>query len=176
MLFESFLLTHIAQSLKNTFQLDMDLLYDVRVLANMAKFSQMAADAVIQGRFKDGGAEQTYDLLATLLEILHMDEFNSRYGTNDASIHTIYRAFNRMILVKISDLEHGELDALKTVAFLDYCIHHQKIILSAKNSDIEFLKCYCYHLYRYLLSSDDRVKDSAANVSSQRALFEYKKD
>ena len=157
-------MTHISQKLKSTFQLDMDLLLDPRVLANVAKFSQLAADTVIQGRFKEGGAEQTYDLLATLLEILHVDEFN-RYGVGDPSIVTIYRAFNRMILVKISDLEHGELDATKTVAFLEYCIHHQKIILSAKNGDVEFMKCFCYHLYRYLLSNNEKIRDAAANVS-----------
>ncbi|OAD02252.1 hypothetical protein MUCCIDRAFT_143984 [Mucor lusitanicus CBS 277.49] len=164
LLFESYLLTHIAQNLKSTCQLEMQLMLDPRVLANLAKFSQMAADAVIQGRFREGGTEQTYDLLATLLEILHTDEFSSRYGVNDASVAAIYRAFNRMILVKISDLEHGDLDSLKTVAFLDYCIHHQKIILSAKNNDVEFLKCFCYHLYRYLLSNDDKVRDAAANM------------
>ncbi|KAL9550165.1 hypothetical protein PS6_005689 [Mucor atramentarius] len=164
LLFESYLLTHIAQNLKSTVQLEMELMLDPRVLANLAKFSQMAADAVIQGRFREGGTEQTYDLLATLLEILHMDEFSSRYSANDASVVAIYRAFNRMILVKISDLEHGDLDSLKTVAFLDYCIHHQKIILSAKNNDMEFMKCFCYHLYRYLLSNDDKVRDSAANM------------
>ncbi|KAI8643957.1 hypothetical protein BD408DRAFT_137123 [Parasitella parasitica] len=164
LVFESYLLTHIAQNLKCTFQVEMESLLDPRVLSNAAKFSQMAADAVIQGRFKEGGAEQTYDLLATLLEILHTDDFNSRYGANDVSVIGVYRSFNRMILVKISDLEHGDLDSLKTVAFLDYCIHHQKIILSAKNSDVEFMKCFCYHLYRYLLSNDDKVRDSAASM------------
>lgn len=163
-------MTHIAQNLKSAFQLNIDLLLDKTILANMAKFSQIAADAVIQGRFKEGGAEQTYDLVATLLEILHSDKYVNRYGANDASVQTLYRAFNRMILVKISDLEHGELDSVKTVAFLDYCIHHQKIILSSKNNDMEFLKCFCYHLYRYLLSNDDKIKDSAANVSANYIL------
>lgn len=165
MVFESYLMTHIAQSIKSTFQLDVELMHDHRILGDMAKFAQLAADTVIQGRFKEGGAEQTYDLLATLLEILHTDEFNGRSGHHDSSVSTLYRSFNRMILVKISDLEHGELDALKTVAFLEYCIHHQKIILSSKNNDMDFLKCFCYHLYRYLLSSDEKIRDAAANVS-----------
>ncbi|KAI7889530.1 uncharacterized protein EV154DRAFT_423692 [Mucor mucedo] len=164
LVFESYLMTHIAQNMKSTFQLDMDLMHDQRILSNLSKFAQLAADTVIQGRFKEGGAEQTYDLLATLLEILHTDEFNGRYGIHDNSVSTLYRAFNRMILVKISDLEHGELDALKTVAFLEYCIHHQKIILSPKNNDMDFLRCFCYHLYRYLLSNDEKIRDAAANM------------
>ena len=143
----------------------MELVNDQRVLVNTGKFAQLAADAVIQGRFKEGGTEQTYDLLATLLELLHSDNVVNRYNANDTPVITLYRAFNRMILVKISDLESGDQESIKTVAFLDYCIHHQKIILSSKNADMDFLRCFCYHLYRYLLSNDRRVKDSAANVS-----------
>ncbi|KAI8981097.1 hypothetical protein BDB01DRAFT_724328 [Pilobolus umbonatus] len=164
LLFESYLLTHIAQKLKGIIQLEMEILYDHKILINMTKFCQMAADAVIQGRFREGGAEQTYDLSVTLLELLHNDEFTSDYSNYDASIGLLYKSFNRMILVKISDLEHGDLDIVKIVAFLDYCIHHQKIILSVKNTDIEFLKCFCYHLYRYLLSSDEGIKNTAANI------------
>ncbi|KAI9471033.1 MAG: hypothetical protein EXX96DRAFT_491090 [Benjaminiella poitrasii] len=162
--FESYLMTHISQNLKSTLQLDMNLLLDQCILSNIAKFSQMAADAVIQGRFKVGGSEQTYDLLATTIEILHADGYNTQYEANNYSVILLYRSFNRMIQVKIADLEHAETDVSKTVAFLDYCIHHQKIIMSSKSADMEFLKCFCYHLYRYLLSNDNRVRDSAANL------------
>lgn len=134
-------------------------------MSNFARFSQIAADAVIQGRFKEGGAEQTYDLLATLLEFLHIEKYYKLYTGNDPAVSAIYRSFNRMILLKISDLEHTDSDPTKTVEFLDYCIHHQKIISSSKNTDMEFLKCFCYHLYLFLLANDSRVKDSAVNVS-----------
>ncbi|RCI07112.1 hypothetical protein CU098_000831 [Rhizopus stolonifer] len=159
--FESHLMTHIAQNVKSCFHLDEDVLLDQRILANMAKFAQTAADAAIQGRFKDGGTEQTYDLLATLLEILQFDEYN--YNANDSLLNGLYRPFNRMILTRISDLEYGG-DSTKVAAFLDYCIHHQKVILSTKNTDVEFLKCFCYHLYYYLQSNDRQVKDSAASI------------
>jgi hypothetical protein len=143
----------------------MEILFDNRILSNIARFAQIGADAVIQGRFKEGGAEQTYDLLATILEILHSD-YLSRSSSTDQAVSLIYRSFNRMILVKISNLENDEVDKSKVVAFLDYCIYHQKIILSPKNNDVDFLRCFCYHLYRYLLSNDENVKESAANVSN----------
>ncbi|KAI7902410.1 uncharacterized protein BX663DRAFT_435357 [Cokeromyces recurvatus] len=158
--FESYIMTHILQNLKSTVQLDINLLSDPRILSNIAKFTQIAADAVIQGRFKEGGAEQTYDLLATILETLYID---NQYGTNDASVITLYRSFNRMIQVKMSDLIEYN-DTSKTAAFLDHCVHYQKIILSIKNTDIEFFKCFCYHLYRFLLSDDELIKDSAVNI------------
>ncbi|CEG78631.1 hypothetical protein RMATCC62417_13208 [Rhizopus microsporus] len=161
--FESYLMTHIAQNVKSGLQLDEELLLDQRILNNVAKFGQIAADAAIQGRFRVGGIEQTYDLLASILEILHSDSLYSRCSANDTSIVTIYRSFNRMILAKISDLEYGD-NPMKVAAFLDYCIHHQKIILSAKNTDGEFLRCFCYHLYYYLQSANGQVKDAAANI------------
>lgn len=42
-------MTHIAQTLKCTLQIQEDLLADDKVLSNVAKFCQMAADAVLQG-------------------------------------------------------------------------------------------------------------------------------
>ncbi|KAG1474371.1 hypothetical protein G6F56_000395 [Rhizopus delemar] len=161
--FESYLMTHISQNVKNGFQLDEMLLYDQRIVGNMAKFVQIAADAVIQGRFKDGGIEQTYNLLTTLLEYLHSGEHNNRYSANNSSIISFYQSLNRMILTQMSALEHNE-KTVKITAFLNYCIHHQKVILSEKNTDIEFLKCFCYCLYNYLQSSDDKVKDAATNM------------
>ncbi|KAF7722919.1 hypothetical protein EC973_002599 [Apophysomyces ossiformis] len=156
--FESYLLTHIAQNLKSTLQCDIELLLDSRILHNVARFCQMAADAVLQGRFING-AEQTYDLLATVLETLHRDS-SSR---NDQTVGMLYHAFNRMLLLRISELEQGDFVPEEIVAFLNYCIHHQKIILSTRNSDNEFLRSFCYHLYQFLLSNDDAVKGEAIN-------------
>lgn len=117
------------------------------------------------GRFVNG-AEQTYDLLATVLETLNALETNTnKRGTNDQTISTLLKSFNRMVLLKISDLEQSDMAADQTGAFLNYCIHHQKIIFSVKNNDQEFLRCFCYHLYQFLLSSNVNIKNDALNVS-----------
>ncbi|ORZ26124.1 hypothetical protein BCR42DRAFT_315828 [Absidia repens] len=168
MKFESYLLTYISQNLKSTLQFDSKLLASNVILINVSKFCQLAADAVLQGRFIDG-AEQTYDLLATILETLYsMDTGGGglvgRRGLSDQTISTLYKAFNRMVLLKISDLEQGGMEVGQIVAFLNYCIHHQKIILSTRNTDQEFLRCFCYHLYQFLSSPDDTIKMDALNV------------
>ncbi|KAI9309603.1 hypothetical protein BJ944DRAFT_154039 [Cunninghamella echinulata] len=164
MKFESYLLTYISQNLKTTLQLDAELLSKNITLTNVANFCQIAADAVIQGRFVNG-AEQTYDLLATILEALNTLETNtSRRGSSEQTTSTLLKAFNRMVLLKISDLEQGDMMADQIRAFLNYCIHHQKIIFSVKNTDQEFLRCFCYHLYQFLLSNDANIKNDALNV------------
>lgn len=116
------------------------------------------------GRFTNG-AEQTYDLLASILERLISPEFSGKSKPSNQTLQILYRSFNRMILLKISDLEQVDMPAEQIVAFLNYCIHHQKIILSARNTDLEFLRCFCYHLYQFLLVDDNTVKIDAANVS-----------
>ena len=40
---------HISQNLKSTLQFDENLLADGRVVSNVARFCQLAADAVLQG-------------------------------------------------------------------------------------------------------------------------------
>ncbi|KAI7869796.1 hypothetical protein BDF14DRAFT_279034 [Spinellus fusiger] len=110
------------------------------------------------------GAEQTYDLLASVLEALHSISFTSRSTPLESSLTSLYRAFNRMILLKISELEQSDSEPEQISAFLSYCIHHQKIILSAKNVDMEFLRCLCYHLYQFLIMNIPSVRVDAMNV------------
>ena len=104
-------------------------------------------------------------MLASVIESLHTSDFFTRHKTSSQTVNDLYRAFNRMILLKISDLEQGNMANDQIVAFLNYCIHHQKIILSTKNTDINFLKCFCFHLYQFLLVDDELVKNDALNVS-----------
>lgn len=112
------------------------------------------------------GAEQTYDLLASIMENLQSPDFYARYGpSSPQTVATFYKSFNRMILLKISDLEQEDMPSEQISAFLNYCIHHQKIILSSRNTDLNFLRCFCYHLYLFLLFDDENIKNDAANVN-----------
>ncbi|KAI8062663.1 hypothetical protein BC940DRAFT_244066 [Gongronella butleri] len=162
--FESYLWTHILQNLKSTLQLDEQVLQTNGILLNIAKFCQITADAVLQGRFING-AEQTYDLLATVLEtLMRLEEEQKRRAPPDHVVATLYKSFNRMVLLKISDLEQDDMPIDQMAAFLNYCIHHQKIILNANNKDQEFLRCFCYHLYHFLVDHDDSLKNDALNI------------
>ncbi|KAI9273685.1 hypothetical protein BY458DRAFT_434908 [Sporodiniella umbellata] len=161
--FESYLMTYLTQTVKNGFQLDDTLLFDQRVVNNMARFLQAATDAVIQGRFREGGIEQTYNLVTTLLEYLSSEEHAHRYRSNDSAITSLYQSLNRVILVQMSILDPNDKPT-KTTAFLNYCIHHQKVILSEKNTDGEFLRCLCYHMYCYLQSTDEKVKEAVTQL------------
>ncbi|ORX58974.1 hypothetical protein DM01DRAFT_1301754 [Hesseltinella vesiculosa] len=162
--FESFLLTHISQNLKQTLQLESQVLQNNVIVTNVSKFCQVAADAVLQGRFING-AEQTYDLLATVLETLQrLEEEKVRGPLPDQIITSLYRSFNRMVLLKVSDLEQVDMPVDQIAAFLNYCIHHQKIILNPRNKDQDFLLCFCYHLYHFLMAHDHSLRTDALNI------------
>lgn len=115
------------------------------------------------------GAELTYDLLASIMENFQSPEFYARYGPSSTQTTAMfYKSFNRMILLKISDLEQEDMPSEQISAFLNYCIHHQKIILSSRNTDLNFLRCFCYHLYLFLLFDDENIRNDAANVSQDQ--------
>ncbi|CAG8807174.1 25071_t:CDS:2, partial [Gigaspora rosea] len=56
-----------SSSLKISLQLESNLLADQRIIANVARFSQMAVDAIYQGWFLNGRS-QMYDFITTILE------------------------------------------------------------------------------------------------------------
>jgi hypothetical protein len=58
---------------------------------------------------------------------------------------------------------------------LDKMIYHQKVIFSQYNTDIEFLKCLCYHLYKCLLYDNLEIKNISTNVSFTINCFVEKK-
>lgn len=161
-------MTHVTQNVKNGITLAELLLFDQRIVANLVRFMKIVIDAAIQDRFKNGGIEQTYDLLAILLGGLHSDEHNSRLDLNNESTIGLYHSFNSTILAKLSALECGE-STVKIASFLNYYIH-QKTILSNTDIDIELFKCFCYHLCNYLQSYDDQVRDAAVNIWKLLAL------
>lgn len=189
MQFESYLLTHVTISLKSDLQLNTSLMNDSRIMSNIAKYAQLTVDAVFQGESSHflfvfcnyyyivylitkhiclgwylNGTEQVYEFLAAILETLQSFEIAGIKSSSDQALTTLYRTFNRIIMLKISDLEQGDMTAESINALLGKCIYHQKIILSVYNTDSEFLRCFCYHLYKFMLFTDESVRGTAMNV------------
>lgn len=109
------------------------------------------------------GMEQTYDLLATILEI-YQSEVEGK--VNKTAVLALFKAFNRMILLRISDLDSGKASPVQIVDFMNHCIHHQKILFNASNTDMDFLRCFCYHLYIFMQIRDPTVQATTMNVIS----------
>ncbi|KAJ2958896.1 hypothetical protein NQZ79_g5615 [Umbelopsis isabellina] len=158
--FNTYLLTHLNLTLKTSVQLDPSVLLRQVVMANIAKYAQFLVDNVVQGWFTNG-MEQTYDLLATILE-LYQSEAEGK--VNKTAVLALFKAFNRMILLRISDLDSGKASPIQIVDFLNHCIHHQKILFNASNTDMDFLRCFCYHLYIFMQIRDPTVQATTMNL------------
>jgi hypothetical protein len=108
--------------------------------------------------------EQTYDLLATILETWQTTANDKYSSSSQQAINVLFKAFNRMVLLRISDLDTNTASANQIVDFLNYCVHYQKLVLSSANTDMDFLRCFCYHLYTFMRIRDPTVQATTMNV------------
>ncbi|KAI9289228.1 hypothetical protein BC943DRAFT_300701 [Umbelopsis sp. AD052] len=161
--FSTLMLTHINLTLKTSIQLDTSVLQRSAILMNIAKYAQYLVDTVVQGLFTNG-MEQTYDLLATILETWQTTVNEKYSSSSQQAISFLFKAFNRMVLLRISDLDATTASANQIVDFLNYCVHYQKLLLSSANTDLDFLRCFCYHLYLFMRIRDPTVQATTMNL------------
>ena len=96
------------------------------------------------------GRNQIYDLITIVLEgVQHIEDNNGRRA-NDSWISSLYRSLNRLILFKLSQLDQTSNDGGIINELLEKFIYNQKIIFGPYNPDVDFLKCLCYYLYKFL--------------------------
>ena len=84
---------------------------------------------------------------------------------NDTTITAIYRSLNRVVLFRMAGIDNASGDSMHINDLLEKIMYHQKMIFSHHNTDIDFLKSICYHLYKCLLHEDQNVKRTSMSVS-----------
>lgn len=162
--FESYLLRNTVSQLESTVQLDQKSLWEPRLIQNMSRFVLHIGEAVFEGWFLNG-AEPLLDFAGTLLEYLQRPEVSKIKSVRLCSqaILSITHVFLRVILLRLSELDHGHISEDEAVAFMDKLHYWQTVVLS---SDVEedFLKLICYQLYLKLVDSREKVRLAAANL------------
>ncbi|CAJ0639828.1 8424_t:CDS:10 [Entrophospora sp. SA101] len=133
--FESYILSHIAGTLKSTLQLDINLLDNQSVISNVSKFGQISVDAIYQGWFLNG-RNQVYDVITIVLEGIQQNEDTNGRRINDPCISSLYRSLNRLILFKLSELDQTSNDGNIINEMLEKLIYNQKIIFGPYNPDV----------------------------------------
>ncbi|CAG8486905.1 4172_t:CDS:10 [Ambispora leptoticha] len=162
--FESYIYLHVVAYLKSTLQLDLSLLADQRVFSNTARFAQHAVDAIYQGWFLNG-RNQLYELITIVLEATQrQEEANGKQRASDSTMNTLYRSLNRIIVFKLHEISQISPEVSMIIEMLTQLIYHQKIIFGQYNTDIDFLRCLCYHLYKFLLYENQDVKKSSMSI------------
>ena len=162
--FESFILRNALSSLENTIRLDQKILWEPRVLTNLARFGTHLGEAVYEGWFIDG-ADVVIDFLGSVIEYVQRPDILQLKSIRLCSevIATIRTVISRIALLRLSELEEPSGDA-NTVSFLNKLNYWQTILFSTDVNQEGFLKLFCYLLYTKLMSVDEGTREAAANL------------
>lgn len=162
--FESFILRNTLSHIGNTIKLDQKLLWEPRVLTNLARFAGHLSESLYEGWFING-AEAVLDFLASILEYLQKPDIQKVKSVKLCSnvISTISTVLLRVVLLRLSELDES-VSASDTICFLDKLAYWQSVLLDAENTQVAFLKMLCYLLYIRLTSDHEPVRMAAANL------------
>ena len=163
--FESFVLSNTLSHLDNTIKLNQKLLWEPRVLTNLARLATHIGEAIYEGWFIDG-AGSLLDFLGSILEYLQRPDIMSMKSTRLCSqlISTMKEVLLRVVLLRLSELDDSDsVSPKQTISFLEKLVYWQTVLLSMEDTHEHFLSSLCFLLYNKLVVTDERVRMTAAN-------------
>ena len=162
--FETFILRNSLSHISNGIKLDQKLLWEPRVLSNIARLATHLGEAIYEGWFIDG-CDDTFDFLANILEYLQLPDVASIKSVRLCSqtIATIRTLLFRVVLMRLSELD--ESTSVPTlVAFLNKLAYWQTVLLPPQEGGDDFLRLFSYLLYSRLDSPEEQVRFAASNL------------
>lgn len=162
--FESFVLQNTLSHLGNTIKLDQKLLWEPRVLTNLARFAGHLGESLYEGWFING-SDAVLNFLASILEYLQLPDIRNMKSTRLCShvVSTISSVLLRVVLLRLSELDES-IPGAQTISFLEKLAYWQTVLLSAETTHESFLKLLCYLLYIRLISDYEPVRIASANL------------
>lgn len=162
--FETFILRNTLSHLGNAIKLDQKLLWEPRVLTNLARFASHLCEAIYEGWFING-AEDTLEFLANILEYVQLPGIASMKAIRLCSqvVSSVRTTLSRIILLRLSELDEVT-SAAEAVAFLNRLVYWQTVLLPAEDPQEDFLKLLCYLVYDRLTSPNEEIRMASANL------------
>lgn len=162
--FESYILRAIIAKVTAYIQSSGKAWCETRFLTNIARLCHHLAEAIFEGWFLNG-AEAMVDFGGTLLELLERPDIASLKNVRlcHLSVTQIRTCVVRVILLKLSDLDHTQSSAGDGKIFMDKMAYWQMSILGCLNSDDDYMKLFWYQLYTKLTGEDRPMRGAAAN-------------
>ena len=162
--FMTFILRNTLSSFSNKIQSNKQLLWEPRVLSNLARFATHLSEAVYEGWFING-VEASLEFLGNILEYLQLPDI-ARVKSVRLCSQTI--AILRSVILRIVLLRLSEYDettqSTELVLFLEKLIYWQTVILVTQDDQDYYLKLLCYLLYHRLVGSKESIRLAAANL------------
>jgi beige protein homolog 1 len=158
--FESWILRNTLSQLNNAILLDQKVLWEPKILSNLARLFSHVGEALYEGWFM-GGADTTLDFSGSVLEYLQRSDIAQIKSVRLCSqaITVIRATMFRTVLLSLSQVQDS--DSLPFLAKLGYW---QTVLLSGEETHSEYLQLICYLLYASLVSAQEPVRMSAANL------------
>ena len=158
--FESWILRNTVSQLSNHVALHQRVLTEPKVLTNLARLFSHLGEALFEGWFI-GGAESVLDLSGSILEYLQRPDIASLKAVRLCSqaVTVIRAVVFRIVLLSLSQIEGSD-----SVNFLEKLTYWQTVLLSAEETQSIHLQLVCYLLYSSLISSEEAVRNTAANL------------
>lgn len=155
--FESWILRNTLSQVKMTILLNQKLLWEPRVLNNLARFITHVGEAVFEGWFVEG-APAALDFAGSILEYLQQPHISSMKSIRLCSqaITTIRSTVFRTVLLQLSEIDDSE-----ALDFLQRLTYWQTVVLSSEETQPEYLRLICYLLYAKLISENHDVRVAA---------------
>lgn len=158
--FESWILRNTLSQLSNSILLNQRVLWEPRVLTNLARLFSHVGEASYEGWFV-GGADPALDFAGSILEYLQRPDIANIKSVRlcTQAISVIRSAVFRTVLLSLSQVEGSEV-----LPFLQKLTYWQTVLLASEETQTQYLPLICYLLYGSLISSQDAVKMTAANL------------
>ena len=158
--FESWILRNTLSQLNNAILLNQKALGEPKVLSNLARLFSHVGEALYEGWFIDG-ADATLDFSGSVLEYLQRSDIAQIKSVRLCSqaIAVIRTSMFRTVLLSLSQVQDSE-----SLPFLAKLGYWQTVLLSGEETHSEYLQLICYLLYASLISPQESVRMSAANL------------
>ncbi|KAI9845074.1 MAG: hypothetical protein M1837_005078 [Sclerophora amabilis] len=163
--FETYVLRNTLTHLSNAAKLNRKLLWEPRVLTNLARCISHFGQAIFEGWFLNG-AEALLDFAGEILEYVQRPEIAhiKTIRLCSQTIASMRSVFQRVTLLRLSELDESDDDESATLSFLEKMMYWQTIILSHENTEIEFLRLICYLLYTKLVGPHEKTRFASLDL------------
>ncbi|THC95250.1 hypothetical protein EYZ11_005289 [Aspergillus tanneri] len=158
--FNSWILKSLLSTLQDIIFSKVELLSEPRVLTNLGRLLTYLGEAVYEGWFVDG-ATATLEFAGAILEYLQRPDISRLKSIRLCSqtIATIRSTVFRVVLLKLSEIEDTA-----ALSFLGRLSYWQAVLLSAGETQPDYLKLLCYLLYTKLVDKNEGVRLAAASL------------
>ncbi len=158
--FESWILRNTLSQLSNAILLNQKVLWEPKVITNLARLFSHVGEASYEGWFI-GGADPALDFAGSILEYLQRPDIASIKNVRLCSqaISVIRAVVFRTVILSLSQVEGPEV-----LPFLQKLTYWQTVLLASEEAQSQYLPLICYLLYASLISAEHNVRMAAANL------------